>query len=102
MQDLGARVTKPVDKRDRRTSGDPRQLNRRQSGRPIAGEDRRSGQDRRSAERRLAYDQAVDAAKAALVSCGIDSPEFARAAQESEQARQRLNETGGTNQSARG
>jgi hypothetical protein len=77
---------------NRRKGADRRQLDRRQADQPIPGEDRRSGEDRRLAQRRLDYDRAVDAAKAALVSCGIDSPEFAKAARESEEARQRLSE----------
>ena len=83
---------------DRRTDADRRAGDRRQLDNPIASEDRRSGEDRRLAQRRLDYDQAVDAAKAALVSCGIGSPEFAKAAKASEQARQRLNDAGGLDQ----
>ena len=84
----------PVDD-DRRSRADRRQLDRRQSEQPIAGEDRRSGEDRRLVQRRLEYDQAVDAAKAALVRYGINSPEFATAANDSERARQRLDEVAG-------
>ncbi len=86
---------------DRRRSADRRAGDRRQSDQPVAGEERRSGEDRRLTERRLEYDQAIDAAKAELVSNGIDSPEFALAAQASEQARQRLNEVGGLTNGAR-
>jgi hypothetical protein len=89
-----------VIKSDRRTQADRRQLDRRQSGARLAGEERRSGEDRRLTQRRLDYDKAVDAAKAALVSCGIDSPEFAEAARESEQARQRLNQVAGAQHAA--
>jgi hypothetical protein len=80
---------------ERRKRADRRQLDRRQSGERVAEGERRSGEDRRLTQRRLDYDKAVDAAKAALVSCGIDSPEFAEAARQSEQARQRLNQAPG-------
>lgn len=86
---------------NRRTGGDRRQLDRRQADQPIPGEDRRTGEDRRLAQRRLDYDRAVEAAKAALVSCGIDSPEFAKAARESEEARQRLSEIAGAHPEGR-
>jgi len=80
---------------NRRKGAERRQLDRRQADQPIPGDDRRRGEERRLAQRRLDYDRAVDAAKAALVSCGIDSPEFAKAARESEEARQRLSEIAG-------
>ena len=85
------------DESERRRDGDRRASDRRQFDQPICGEDRRSGEDRRLAQRRFEYDKAVDAAKAALIRYGLDSPAFAAAAEESEQARQRLNEFGGPN-----
>jgi hypothetical protein len=86
---------------ERRSEADRRAGDRRQAAVAIMHEDRRSGEDRRLAQRRLDYDRAVDAAKAALVSCGMDSPEFAMAAKESEQARQRLDDIGGLHNAAR-
>jgi hypothetical protein len=86
---------------DRRKGADRRAGDRRQCDAPTDGADRRSGEDRRLAQRRLEYDRAVDAAKAALVSCGIDSPEFAEAAKASEQARQRLAEAGRADRATR-
>lgn len=86
---------------DRRSRTDRRQLDRRKSDVPIVGDDRRSGVDRRLAQRRLEYDQAVEAARAALIRHGINSPQFATAADGSEQARQRLNEVAGPHISVR-
>jgi hypothetical protein len=94
-------VTEMVEN-DRCEDADWRLGDRRVSCRPIAGDDRRSGEDPWVAQRRHEYDDAINAAKAALIRSGINSPDFATAAKATEQARQRLSELLSADESARG
>lgn len=51
---------------------------------PLTGEDRRQGERRSRAQLSEDYDGAVARARAALLTHGMDSPEFAAAAQATE------------------
>ena len=77
---------------ERRMAADRRDGERRLSKIPYHGDDRRSGDERRSSERQHQYENAVSFARAQLIKHGIDSAEFATAAETSEAARRELNE----------
>jgi ribosome-binding protein aMBF1 (putative translation factor) len=63
---------------------DRRKGDRRVSQEPVAGKERRQGERRSKEQLREDYDGAVSRAKAALLTYGMDSPEFAEAARATE------------------
>ena len=67
-----------------RDEGNRRRDNRPKSQQPIAGNDSRQGERRSKEQLREDYDGAVTRAKAALLTYGMDSPEFAEAARATE------------------
>jgi hypothetical protein len=65
-------------------ASDRGKANRRRSQAPITGVDRRRGARRSREQLREDYDGAVTRARAALLTYGMDSPEFAAAARATE------------------
>jgi hypothetical protein len=69
---------------EQRDAADRRKEDRRKSQEPFAGGDRRLGERRSREQLREDYDGAVSRARAALLTYGMDSPEFAAAARATE------------------
>jgi ribosome-binding protein aMBF1 (putative translation factor) len=72
------------DEDEHRGSEDRRKEDRRKSQMPFTGEERREGERRSREQLREDYDGAVTRARSALLTYGMDSPEFAAAARATE------------------